>query len=226
MTSYKRRVTCSTFPWWGGRGGGIDAGAAQGLLRCREQSRRSHQCRLLQLCPLCDGAREGRARTARTAARVRPLQARGLLRRGAIQPRLRLDEGSRNDRRPKPARRARRRLIRQPPCRCDLKFVWLSLFGEQFQRLDAGLGQRRGAQLQQKAGSALPDDARALIVIVLDAGGDDGAGDAQRSLPVFVKGVHFRAFFNKKLNNRVDSLVSRSVKGGPFVLTGRIDIGS
>src|SRR5437867_12303073 len=102
----------------------------------------------------------------------------------------------------------------------------LSLFGEQFQRLDAGVGERRSAQLQQKVGGALADDARTLIVIVLNAGGDDRAGNAQRSLPVFVKHVHFGAFFDKKLNNRVDSLVSRSVKGGPFVLTGRIDVRS
>src|SRR5262249_38150363 len=105
-------------------------------------------------------------------------------------------------------------------------FLRLSLFREQFQRLDAGLGERRGAQLQQKVGRALPDDARALIVVGLDAGSGDGAGNAQRSLPVFVKDIHVGAFFNKKLNNRVDSLVRRSVKGGPFVLTGRIDIRS
>src|SRR5437667_7839327 len=123
----------------------------------------------------------------------------------------------------RPVLTSRRVLARQKP---GGRFVRLSLFREQFQRLDAGLGERRGAQLQQKVGGALPDDARALIVIVLDAGGDAGGGDAQRILPVLVKGVHFRAFFNKKLNNRVDSLVSRSVKGGPFVLTRRIDIRS
>ncbi|TMH22781.1 MAG: nitrate ABC transporter substrate-binding protein [Betaproteobacteria bacterium] len=54
---------------------------------------------------------ERRLAAARAAARLRPLQARRLLRSGAVQPRLRLDEGPRNDRGPEPARGPGRRLI-------------------------------------------------------------------------------------------------------------------
>ena len=53
---------------------------------------------------------KGALEAARAAARLRALQARRLLRLDAVQPDLRLDEGARHDRRPEPARGARRRL--------------------------------------------------------------------------------------------------------------------
>src|SRR3989442_14150351 len=75
-------------------------------------------------------------------------------------------------------------------------FLRLPLLREQFQRLDAGLGERRGAQLQQKVGGALPDDARALIVIVLDAGGDGGRrGSQKRFAPTWQRGAFSAPFY-------------------------------
>src|SRR3989442_15278058 len=79
-------------------------------------------------------------------------------------------------------------------------FLRLPLLREQFQRLDAGLGERRGAQLQQKVGGALPDDARALIVIVLDAGGGDGGGGGQKRFSRIGQSGPFFPLFKQKIN--------------------------
>src|SRR5581483_651533 len=83
---------------------------AQGVLRRRECGGRPHQRRLLQVRAPRRSAREGRARAERALARVRALQARRLLRPGPVPPRLRLDEGPRNDRGSERARRAGGRL--------------------------------------------------------------------------------------------------------------------
>src|SRR6185437_7545364 len=81
------------------------ARAAQGLLRRRKRSGRPHQRRFLQVRPSRRGTCQGRAQAERAAARLRALQACRLLRRDPVQPRLRLDEGPRHERRPEPARR-------------------------------------------------------------------------------------------------------------------------
>src|SRR5207248_5216124 len=80
----------------------------------------------LQVRPSCDRACEGRASTARTIAGFRPLYARRLLRSRALRSYLRLDEIAGTDGRPKPARRARRRLIRRN-MRIRPIFVFLAL---------------------------------------------------------------------------------------------------
>jgi len=89
----------------------LTPGAAQGLLRCRERGRRPDQRQLLQICPPRHGPRQGRLEADGAAARLRALQARRLLRRDTVQPRLRLDEGARHERRAEPARGAGRGLI-------------------------------------------------------------------------------------------------------------------
>src|SRR3989442_8619541 len=67
---------------------------------------------------------------------------------------------------------------------------------------------------------------RAIAVCVLAADSNYGVCDAQGSLSVLIENIHLCTLLDKKLDYRVDPLVSRSVQRSPLVLGNGIHIRS
>src|SRR4051812_40660258 len=83
----------------------------------------------------------------------------------------------------------------------------LLLLVEYAEHVHSRFRKRFCSELQQQRDGAVANDTGALVVVIFDLLRNDGAGDAERRLPILVHGFQVRALRNKKLNHLIHCFV-------------------